>query len=587
MLTGYAEAELLGQNTRILKSGLQDPRLYQEFWAQILSGRPWRGEWVNLRRDGSSYHEEVTLTPVLDDSGQVTHFIGIKQDITERTRTEAALSQSREQLSLALEGSGIGLWDWNLATDELFCNEQWAAIAGYTLEELSPLTAGVWRGLCHPDDLPRVDAALELHFERATPGFRLEARLLHKEGHEVWTVTRGKVAQWDAQRRPLRMTGTQLDISTRKLAEVTLRQSNLALEQTNRQLVEAIKHANELALQAELANAAKSQFLTNMSHEIRTPKHAILDICHLLQETPLAPRQDGFLRAITGSATSLLGIINDILDLSKIEAGMLTIERLEFSLPGLVGELGELFGARIEEKGLEFACRIDPAIPLLLQGDPLRLSQILNNLLANAVKFTRHGLVSLEVTHHSLGCGRVELLFTVRDTGVGTAAEDQALLFQSFQQVDGSTTRLYGGTGLGLSISRQLATLMGGEIRCESTPGFGSGFSFRLPFAVVAKAGLPAAAAAAAPEELRFNAERILVVEDNEIIRMLAQEMLEPAGIQVTLAVNGAQALERIREESFDLVLMDGQMPVMDGLSAIRAIRARTTRPGLGCRSSP
>ena len=573
-LTGYDEAQLLGEHTRILKSGLQDPELYRQLWERILAGHPWRGEWANRRRDGSCYTEEVTITPVLDQGGEVTHFIGIKQDVTERTRTEAALSQSREQLSLALEGSGIGLWDWDMASGALFCNERWAAIVGYTLEELSAPCAELWRSLCHPDDLELLDAALQRHFGGETPHIRVETRLRHKDGHYVWTATRGKVAQRDPEGRPLRVAGTQLDISTGKSAEETLQQSNAALAETNRRLVQAVERANELALQAERATTAKSQFLANMSHEIRTPMQAILGASYLLQDTRLAPKQASYLHTIKGSAASLLGIINDILDFSKIEAGMLAIELVEFTLRDLVGELGELFAPRIAEKGLELHRSIDQEVPDRLLGDPMRLNQILNNLLGNAVKFTRHGFLALSVTLLGQAAGRVELEFTVRDTGLGIPLEDQAQLFQPFTQADGSTTRSYGGTGLGLAICRQLTTLMGGEIRCESVPGVGSSFSFRLPFAVAPLTNLPAPKTGAAVEELRFNGERVLLVEDNEIIQMIALELMEHAGLDVTIAVNGVEALAQMGKGSFDLVLMDGQMPVMDGLTATREIRA-------------
>jgi len=357
------------------------------------------------------------------------------------------------------------------------------------------------------------------------------------------------------------------------LQSAELQQQNLALEATNRQLQQAIEHADSQARQAEQANAAKSLFLANMSREIRTPMHQILGACHLLQQTGLAPKQGHYLSTIEGAATSLLGVINDVLDFSKIEAGMLEIEQVEFSLPKVVDELGKLFSSSISQKGLEFSCSIDPAVPLLLRGDPLRLSQVLNNLLGNAVKFTQHGFLSLEVTLFDLAGARVELDFSVRDTGPGIPAKAQALLFQPFIQADSSTTRNYGGTGLGLAICRQLTNLMGGEIRCESIPGVGSSFSFRLPFAVLEQACLPTPGSPAPAERVCFNGERILLVEDDEIIQMIACEVMEGAGLQVILAANGAQALDLVRQGSFDLVLMDGQMPVMDGLSAIRAIR--------------
>jgi signal transduction histidine kinase/ActR/RegA family two-component response regulator/HPt (histidine-containing phosphotransfer) domain-containing protein len=362
-------------------------------------------------------------------------------------------------------------------------------------------------------------------------------------------------------------------LSAERRQNSALQQNILALEATNRQLRGSIERANALALQAERASAAKSQFLANMSHEICTPMHQILGTCHLLLQTGLAPKQGHYLGTIEGAATSLLGVINDVLDLSKIEAGMLEIEQVEFSLAKVVGDLEELFGAPISKKGLEFSCSIDPALPLLLRGDPLRLSQVLSNLLGNAVKFTRHGFLSLEVTLLDRAGDRVELEVSVRDTGPGIPAKAQAQLFQPYNQRDSSTTRNYGGTGLGLAICRQLTHLMGGEIRCESIPGVGSCFSFRLPFGVVAQAGLPAPGGPTQAGRVFFNAERILLVEDDEIIQLIACEVLQGAGLQVTISANGAQALDEIRQGSFDLVLMDGQMPVVDGLSAIRAIR--------------
>ncbi|WP_136514010.1 ATP-binding protein [Geomonas edaphica] len=314
-----------------------------------------------------------------------------------------------------------------------------------------------------------------------------------------------------------------------------------------------------------------------MSHEIRTPMNAIVGASHLLSGTALTSQQSDYLQTLMISADLLLKVINDILDFSKIEAGKLEIERVEFSVRDVVEEILSVYSARAEQQGLELSVELDPEIPPSLLGDPMRLSQILNNLLSNALKFTRHGYISISVRLASRDGASAELLFAVRDSGIGMLADEQAQLFQAFTQVDGSITRTYGGTGLGLAICRRLCAVMKGEIWCESVAGLGSTFSFRLPFGIASVRGQ-------VPQHResrvgRFRQQHVLLVEDNQFNQKVALALLERAGLQVSVAGNGADAVEQVKRNDFDLVLMDIQMPVMDGLTAARHIRA-LDRPG-------
>ena len=443
-LTGYALQEVVGCNPHALLSGRpDDEQLLQSLLGTLANKQAWHGEVVTCRKDGTLYDEDVTITPVLDEQGEITHFIGIMQDVTERKRSGEALFKS-----------------------------------------------------------------------------------------------------------------------------------NLALAEANRQLVQAIERANDLAVKAERANSAKSEFLANMSHEIRTPMNAIIGVSHLLRDTRLSLQQNDYLQTLSISAELLKRTIDDVLDFSKIEAGKLEIDRVDFALPDLINEQLSVLAVSADEKGLQLRTEMDRDIPAWLVGDPLRLAQILNNLLGNALKFTRHGFIVLAVSVVRRNMRSVELEFSVRDSGIGIRTEDQAHLFEAFTQVDGSITRNYGGTGLGLAISKRLTTLMGGVIWCESKPALGSTFSFRIPFTVAAGDRVAAAQRRAPLRDTRFNGQRILLVEDNVFNQKVAVALLERGGLEVTVAENGAEAVELIGKHEFDLVLMDIQMPVMDGLTAARQIRA-------------
>jgi len=350
---------------------------------------------------------------------------------------------------------------------------------------------------------------------------------------------------------------TIYDISARKTMEEELR---------------AAKEA------AEASARAKSAFLANMTHEIRTPMNAIVGLARLAMDTALTPKQRDYLSKIQTSSEALMGLINDILDVSRIDAGRMEIEQVGFRIDKLLEDVQAVVGVKAEEKGIALTMRMAPGVPRSLLGDPLRLGQVLINLIGNAVKFTEKGSVEVSVTPVHRRMDRVGVLFSVRDTGIGIPAEQQARLFKPFTQADESMTRKYGGTGLGLAISGNLVSLMGGKIDVTSEPGKGSEFSFILELVERpdTEEGAKPSAPSAAPVPRASTRGRILVAEDNEINQQVIREILEGMGLAVEIAKNGREAVDKAASgRAIDAILMDLQMPEMDGYEAARTIKAR------------
>ncbi len=349
-----------------------------------------------------------------------------------------------------------------------------------------------------------------------------------------------------------------------------LKEAEEALSWANRELEDALRQAQDLAVESEAANRAKSEFLANMSHEIRTPLNGVIGMTDLLLETRLNPEQQEYALAIRNSSELLLEVINDILDFSKIEAGKMAIERIPLDLRSLLEEVADVVAVRAQEKGLELLCRYDPNLPDWLEGDPVRLKQILTNLLGNAVKFTESGEVMVEATTAGSVSGQPLLRLRVSDTGVGIPPDKLEQIFESFTQADGSTTRRHGGTGLGLSITRRLVALMGGRIHVDSTVGKGSTFTVDLPF-------YPAVGQQAVAMESVLAGKRVLIVDDHETNRRIVGEHLQAAGCWVDQAPSGPEALDKVREAAasmpYDAVVLDIHMPQMDGFEVARRLR--------------
>jgi len=443
-VTGYTSDEALGQNPRMLQSGETPRETYEQLWQTLLAGKEWRGVVRNKRKNGELFWEEASISPILDEKGEATHYLAVKEDITERKQIEDELEQHRAHLE---------------------------------------------------------------------------------------------------------------DLVDRRTADLS---AALAA--------------------AKVADQAKDAFLANVSHEIRTPLNAVIGLSELARRISTDPRQQDYLDKVTGAGKTLAGIINDLLDLSKISADRMELEASTFSLRGLIVRSRSVMAHRAIEKGLELIDKIDDAVPDVLVGAPLRIEQILMNLLSNAVKFTPAGRVELRIGLHAREKDRVCLGIDVEDTGIGLAEESLDRLFQPFAQADASVNRKFGGTGLGLALCRRLAEMMEGDISVTSREGGGTTFHVRIWLGLGDADDLLATAQGAHKQTLplRYRNAQVLVVDDQPLNREIVEALLGEVGITSREACNGQEALDILSEagpQAFDLVLMDIQMPVVDGLTATRVIR--------------
>ena len=460
------------------------------------------------------------------------------------------LKEHREFLEIIVSTTGCGFWVRNIETEEFWMSPRLKGIFGYKDHEIINARSSL-RGIIHNEDLATMQKTADQFAAGTIDDANTLARFHHKQGHTGHLMARA-ILRRDASGRPVRVIGTALDVTD---------------------LESARKEAQE-------ANIAKRDFLANMSHEIRTPMNGIIGMANLLLRTNLDKRQRNYAGIVARSAESLTGIINDILDISKVEAGKLTLDNAPFSLRYLSGEVANLVKTQAQNKNVEFLLNIAADVHDGLAGDQLRLRQVLLNLCGNAVKFTSRGSVSLDVSLKETDGKYASVRFAVRDTGIGISEEDIKKLFMKFQQADTSTARKFGGTGLGLFISQQIVSLMGGSIEVKSVPGVGSTFFFTLRLPLASVNALSQSENCSEKECVPdFQDKAVLLAEDNPINQEVISAMLEKFRIVPVIASNGREALSMVQSRKFDLILMDCQMPEMDGLEATRQIRAGKSNP--------
>jgi PAS domain S-box-containing protein len=467
------------------------------------------------------------------------------------------LPKREQQLRLALAAARLGIWDWDIPTNQVTWSENITEIFGLGQEPFAG-TYEAYLNLVHPEDRATLVESIQ-NCVNTGAEYAIEHRIVWPNGTIHWLACRGDVFR-DGHGKPFRMLGTVMDITARQEADAELRRAKEA---------------------AEMASHAKSQFLATMSHEIRTPMNAIIGMADLLRESSLTREQLEYVGIFRRAGMTLVNLISDLLDFSKMEAGRLALEETEFDLRDVIDKTTEMLALQAQEKGLELACSVASDVVPALIGDPHRLRQIFLNLLSNAIKFTDQGRVDLRVMNDPDAKEPGVLRFIVSDTGIGIPPQKQELIFEQFAQADTSVTRKYGGTGLGLSICKQLVELMGGRIWVDSQPGRGSAFCFTAHLARQQPSAQPAT-----DSVLNLQGVRTLIADDNATNCLILREALSAWGAVVTEVMDGRAALTELRRAEaaghrYQLILLDSLMPEMNGFEVIERFKETSNLTGV------
>jgi len=551
-MLGYKDEELENKfETFISLLYEEDRKQVNEYVERYLNG-----EILKYSIEFRMKHKNGTLRWILakgeairDDKGKPYRMAGSHSDITERKKSEEKLYQNEEILRMTLEITGEGTWEWEIETGKVKHNKRWCDILGLD-HSFVKHSVDVFEKHIYQGDREEVFKKIKGSIEKGTR-YESEHRMVKADGTIIWVNDRGGVAYKDKTGKAIRMIGSIADITDKKNSEYELRI--------------ALLEADALREKAELANKAKSEFLANMSHEIRTPLNAVIGFADLMLQTPLNDIQKQYAENIDISGRALLGIINDILDFSKIEAGKLELEIVKVDIEDILCETIDIIKYQASLKEIELLFDMQMDMPKIAEVDPVRLKQILINLMSNAIKFTKKGEVELKVIFKDIGNNKGKYLFSVRDTGIGIKEEQKEKLFKAFSQADSSTTRKFGGTGLGLIISNLLTEKMGSKIEVESKYGEGSVFYFEieLQYDETFQENI----------EEKLEIKEVLVVDDNDNNRIILEHNFIHWGINCVSCDNGLSALKILEKKEFDVIIVDYNMPYMNGIDTIKMIR--------------
>ena len=532
---------------RFQPNGMLSSDLVKTVIIQSLRDGQHRFQWIHLKFDGTEFWADVTISASMYNGRRVL-FVAWR-DISDHVAASAELQKSKERLEAAASAGIIGIWDWDIQKNVLVWDDVMYKLYGLSKDDFAHAYEA-WISALHPLDKERSDGEIQAAL-RGECEFAPQFRVIWPDG-SIHFIKAASRTTFGHDGRPLRMVGVNYDLTEQKNIEQVL-----ALAKT----------------EAEQASIIKSAFLANMSHEIRTPMNAILGLAHLLEQTSLDEHQRDYVDKVQFSARSLLGILNDILDLSKVEAGKMDLTEEPFCIDDLMKSLSTIAANNARDKDIEILFDITPSTPSILIGDSLRLQQILTNLVGNAIKFTDHGEVVIHVEVTSADTSGVSLLFSIRDTGIGIPYDKQEAIFGSFSQADGSASRRFGGSGLGLAISRKLVELAGGRIWCESAPGNGSTFYFTIHLSRPSVDSGEPKVSQAVPSGLR-----VLIADDNPTAGQILATMAASFGWRVVVATSGRTALEEIEraalDDPFDLYLLDWLMPDAGGNEIAERIKA-------------